>query len=209
MSQNLRRSFFLFGGLLTLAAGAPSIAAEKAVDCCREEKPATPLTRGSIYQLEAAFTDDTGESRSLESLRGQSVVLNLFYASCGYACPIAVSDMLALQARVPANLRSRTVFVLVSFDTTHDTTAVLAEYRKQRGLDAQWILLRGTDDSVRELAALVGVKYKPEPGGAFAHSNLITILNPEGEIVHQRIGLNGGLAEAAAALGAPQRHEIQ
>ena len=209
MSQNLLRSLFVLGGVLTLAAAAADLAAQKAAACCREEKPATPLTRESIYQLEATFTDDTGETCSLESLRGQSVVLNLFYASCGYACPIAVSDMLALQERLPANLRSRTVFVLVSFDLAHDTTAVLAEYRKQRGLDAQWILLRGTDDSVRELAALVGVKYKPEPGGAFAHSNLITILNPEGEIVHQRIGLNGGLAEAAAALGPPKRHELQ
>ena len=205
MSQNLRQSFFLFSGLLTLAVETPGVAAEEIADCCREEKPATPLTKGSIYQLEATFTDDTGEIRSLESLRGRSVVLNLFYASCGYACPLAVSDMLALQERVPANLKSQTMFVLVSFDLAHDTTAVLAEYRKQRGLDAQWILLRGTDDSVRELAALVGVKYKPEPGGAFAHSNLITILNPEGEIVHQRIGLNGGLAEAAAALGAPKQ----
>ena len=34
----------------------------------------------------------------------------------------------------------------------------------------------------------------------FAHSNLVTILNREGEIVHQRQGLKGGLDEAATAL---------
>ena len=50
------------------------------------------------------------------------------------------------------------------------------------------------------LAALLGVKFKQEADGAFAHSNLLTILNPEGEIVHQRTGLQGGLDEATAAL---------
>jgi len=53
---------------------------------------------------------------------------------------------------------------------------------------------------VRELAALLGVKYKQETDGAFSHSNLVTILNPAGEIVHQRTGLKGGLDEATAAL---------
>jgi protein SCO1/2 len=92
--------------------------------------------------------------------------------------------------------------VLVSFDTARDTTEVLAHYRAQRQLDANWIILRGSDDAVRELAALVGVKYKQEADGSFAHSNLVTILNAQGEIVHQRQGLKSGLEEAAAALTA-------
>ena len=59
---------------------------------------------------------------------------------------------------------------------------------------------------MRELAALLGVKYKQEAGGMFAHSNLITVLNQEGEIVHQRAGLKGGLDETVAALTALVTH---
>ena len=59
---------------------------------------------------------------------------------------------------------------------------------------------------MRELAALLGVKYKQEADGAFSHSNLITILNPQGEIVHQRTGLQSGLDEAAAAVAAAARN---
>jgi len=51
-------------------------------------------------------------------------------------------------------------------------------------------------------AALVGVKDKQEADGSFAHSNLFTILNREGEIVHQRTGLQGRLDPALAALEA-------
>jgi protein SCO1/2 len=170
--------------------------------CCKPEAAATgAFSKASLYQLDTTFTDDSGQTVPFSSLRGRPVVLDLFYASCGYACPLTVTDLLALQARLPAELRRETVFVLVSFDSAHDTAAVLARYRTQRGLDGRWILLRGDDDTVRELAALVGVKYKRETDGAFSHSNLFTVLNREGEIIHQRIGLQDGLDEAAAALG--------
>ncbi|MBI2516231.1 MAG: SCO family protein [Opitutae bacterium] len=177
--------------------------------CCADQPVVSPASEGgqsftkeSLYQSDATFTDDTGKAFALGSLRGRPVVLDLFFASCGYACPLTVTDLLALQDRLPAELRGRAVFVLVSFDVARDTTEVLAKYRAQRGLDGQWILLRGSDDSVRELAALVGVKFKQEADGAFSHSNLFTVLNREGEIVHQRLGLKGGLDEAAAALAA-------
>jgi protein SCO1/2 len=124
----------------------------------------------------------------------------MFFASCGYACPLTVTDMQAIREKLPAAIRDRAAFVLVSFDVARDTPEALARYRAQRALDASWILLRGTDDSVRELAALLGVKFKQEADGAFSHSNLVTILNAQGEITHQRLGLKGGLDEAAAAL---------
>jgi protein SCO1/2 len=44
------------------------------------------------------------------------------------------------------------------------------------------------------------VNYQKNALGQFNHSNLITILNREGEIIHQRVGLEGGLAEAAQAV---------
>ena len=160
------------------------------------------FTKDSLYQLDAGFTADSGQPFALGELRGRPVVLNMFFASCGYACPLTVTDMQAIREKLPAAVRERAVFVLVSFDPARDTPAALADYRAKRALDDRWILLRGNDDSVRELAALLGVKYKQEADGMFSHSNLVTILNPAGEIVHQRAGLQGGLAEAAAALAA-------
>jgi protein SCO1/2 len=196
----------ILGSLLavTLAAGAE--------DCCKPEKPAAKpdaccaametaaFTKDSLYQADVAFTNDAGERFALGELRGRPVVLTMFFASCGYACPLLTSDMESIRAKLPADLRDRAAFVLVSFDTQRDTPAALRKYRNDRALDGQWILARGSDDAVRELAALLGVKYQREADGNFSHSNLVTILNAEGEIVHQRSGLKGGLDEAAAAL---------
>ena len=171
-------------------------------DVCCTPLAALPFSKNSIYQAEAGFTTDSGQAFTFGELRGRPVVLNMFFASCGYACPLLVTDMQAIRARLPAEVRDRAVFVLVSFDVARDTPAVLAQYRVQHGLDAQWVLLHGSDGSVRELAALLGVKYKQEADGAFSHSNILTVLNGPGEIVHQRTGLKGGLDEAAAALAA-------
>ncbi len=177
--------------------------------CCAEiEKPAAEtqsFTSNSLYQLDVAFTDDSGRPVSLGALRGRPVVLTMFFASCGYACPLLVTDMQALRAKLPAEIRDQAALVLVSFDTVRDTPAALKKYREDRHLDTQWTLLHGDDDAVRELAALLGVKFKQEADGMFAHSNLITILNGEGEIVHQRSGLRGGLDETAQAIVAAAR----
>lgn len=185
--------------LCALCVLAAPIRAEEAA-CCAEEPAAAPLSARSLYQLEAAFTNDRNESITLASFRGKPVLLTMFFASCGYACPLLVSDMTRIRELVPPELRDAAAIVLVTFDTERDTPIALAKYREERGLDAQWQLLHGDAEAVSELAALLGVKYRQDNNGMFSHSNLITVLNREGEIVHQRAGLQGGLEEAAQAL---------
>jgi protein SCO1/2 len=202
---------------LFLAAAALARGAEvPAADCCQAEPAskkdaccaameATAFSRNSLYQAEVTFTNDAGRPFALGELRGRPVVLTMFFASCGFACPLLVSDMEAIRERLPAGLRERTQFVLVSFDVARDTPAALKDYRAKRALDAGWTLLHGDDAAVRELAALLGVKYQQDRDGMFSHSNLITVLNTEGEVVHQRVGLRGGLDETAGAVAAAAR----
>lgn len=184
---------FVFG-LLAMSGRAEEHA------CCAEKAAGEPLSALSLYQLEAAFTNDRNESVTLAEFRGRPVVLTMFFASCGYACPLLVGDMTRIRDSLPANIRDDVAFVLVSFDTERDTPEALAKYRDERALGPQWQLLHGNADAVSELAALLGVKYRQETNGMFSHSNLITVLNREGEIVHQRNGLQGGLDETAAAV---------
>jgi protein SCO1/2 len=181
------------------------VARETPKPCCPPEAPPAELPAGaftaeSIYQLEVGFTADDGAAFILGRLRARPVILAMFFASCHFACPLVVADMTRIRDALPVELRGRVALVLVSFDPKRDTPAALHQYRQERLLDGQWILLHGSEDAVRELAALLGVKYKQETDGQFAHTNLISILNAEGEIVHHRMGLRGGLAEAAAAL---------
>lgn len=58
------------------------------------------------------------------------------------------------------------------------------------GRPAKLGVLRGKPDDAQELAALLGVIYRQDAKGDFAHSNLITVLNVEGEIMRQQPGIN-------------------
>ena len=100
--------------------------AEKKEPCC-EELTAAPFTKNSLYQADVAFTDDAGKALKLGALRGRPVVLTMFFASCGYACPLLVSDMEAIRAKLPAELRDRAALVLVSFDTVRDPDGLFVE----------------------------------------------------------------------------------
>ncbi len=177
--------------------------------CTAEEKPALLDTKSfsarSLYQLDATWTNDAGQAVSLASLRGRPVVVAMFFASCEYACPVIVSDMQRLRQTLPEAIRSRAQFVLVSFDSERDTPAALKAYRDRAALDQGWTLLHGDTSAVQELAMLLGMKYKQDARGQFSHSNLITVLNDEGEIAFQRAGLMGDVSDAAKAVAVAAR----
>jgi protein SCO1/2 len=200
----MKTSFLLT--LALLGAARLTFAADAVTpSCCSLEKMAAakPLSDRSIYQLGATWTNDKGGEVSLSSLRERPVVIAMFFAQCEYACPVIVQDMKRLRAALPDALRETVQLVMITFDPARDTPAALRAYRARMALDGQWTLLRGEPAAVQELAMLLGVKFKKDARGQFAHSNLLTLLDAEGEIVRQVAGLNGDVSEAAKALAAP------
>jgi protein SCO1 len=165
--------------------------------CCTSNLTASArFTDRSLYQLDSSWTNDSGQSLTLGKLQGRVQVVAMFFASCTYACPIIVHDMNRIEAALPETVRAKVGFTLVTIDPARDTPAVLHAYRAARKLSGQrWTLLQGTSDDTLELAALFGVKFKRQASGQFAHSNLITVLNERGEIVHQYAGLNQDVSE--------------
>jgi protein SCO1/2 len=165
--------------------------------CCtaHAESPAA-FTDKSLYQIDSTWTNDLGHSFKLGDLRGRVQILAMYFASCAYACPAMVHDMERIEAALPEAVRAQTGFTLVTIDPERDTPGALRAYRASHRLAAaRWALLRGTSDDTLELAALLGVKYKKEASGQFAHSILITVLNEQGEIIHQLAGLNQDIQE--------------
>ena len=192
--------FLLAGIALTGCAADKPDAATSHLCCVKAEAPGA-FTDKSIYQTDSSWTNDAGKQMKLGALRGRSQIVAMFFAKCEYACPILVHDMKRIESALPETLRAQTGFVLVSFDTERDTPAALRAYRTQQSLDAaRWTLLRGDADNVLELAALLGVKFKQDARGQFAHSNLITVLDSNGEIIHQQVGLNGTVEETVQAI---------
>jgi protein SCO1/2 len=151
--------------------------------------------------LSTLWTTATEERLRLGALQGKIQVLAMLYTSCEYACPILISILQNIAAALEPEVRNQVGFVLVTFDPEHDTPAVLRAYSTRMALHpAQWTLLRGDPEDTLELAVLLGVKYRKNPQGGFAHSNLITVLNSQGEIVHRHIGLQQSVADTLVVI---------
>ena len=155
-----------------------------------QDKGDPDITDESLYLLDAVWSDQSAQPMQLASLRGKPVVLSMIFTSCGWACPTIVQDMKKIAGRLPENLQDKLRYVLVSMDPERDTPDVLAGYARTHHLDeGRWTLLRGESTDVRQLAALLGIRYRKESNGQFAHTNMITILDEEGEVLHVHRGL--------------------
>jgi protein SCO1/2 len=190
--------------LITHAPAADLTVTNTPRSCCTALDAAKPLSDKSLYQLETTWTNDDAKPVKLESLRGRPQIFAMFFASCHNTCPLLVFQMKKLEASLPAELRGKVGFTLVSFDSQRDTPAALKTYRTDHELSADtWTLLRGDANDVLDLAALLGVKFKQDAQGDFSHSNLITLLNADGEIVYQQVGLNPDDHEFAPRIQKP------
>jgi protein SCO1/2 len=178
--------------------------------CCRPALPAGQPTDKSLYLLDSKWTSDVGREIKLGALRGRPQIVALFFTHCEYACPILVSELKDIEQKLAPEVLAKVDILLVSMDPKRDTAAALAAFREKRGLNPErWTLLRGADDDVRELAALLGVNYAEDARGQFAHTNLITLLNSEGEIVFQHAGLKQDPALLITAIGEAARGALR
>jgi len=191
----------LIVGILSLAHGESDKKYATKPPCCRDAPPAGPYTDQSLYLLDSMWTSDVGKEIKLGALRGRIQIVAMFFAQCEYACPIIVGQMKKLEAALPDFMRDQVDFLLISMDSERDTVAALHDYRTKTNLDvAHWTLLRGGEDDVRELAALLGINYKRDGKGQFTHTNLITVLNQDGEVAFQQTGLDTATDQILSAL---------
>jgi protein SCO1 len=172
--------------------------------CGRDPIPAEPVTDAalasaesgfSVYELESRWRDADGRERALGSLGGRVQVVAMVYTACTHTCPVIVTEMKRLEAALPPEERGRVGFVLVSLDPERDAPAQLAKFASGMRLDpAAWTLLTADDEAVRELAALLGIRYRPEADGQISHSNTYLVLDPAGRVIHRQDGLGSGVA---------------
>jgi len=112
-----------------------------------------------------------------------------------------VDDLQRIQRALAPEPRDPVDFVLVSFDSERATPEGQRADRQQMHLGtAPWTLPTGRPDDVGELSVLLGTKYQLHARRQFVDSNVITVHNGRGEIIHRQVGLGQEPAEKVAAL---------
>lgn len=162
---------------------------------------AAPLPGASLLHLDDVWTDHRGDAVTLADHRGHPTVIVLFYGTCITACPVLLRDAELIEAALPDDVRAAVRFLMVTFDPERDTPERLAAYAAEKGLDRErWSFLTADDRAVRRLAAALGVRYRPDGQGGFAHTNLITVLDGDGVPIAHLEGLGLGPDAAVVAL---------
>jgi protein SCO1 len=160
-----------------------------------------PLSGISVYNLDSKWVTQDGGRIALSSLGGKPVVAAMGYTYCKAICPAVVADMMWLDKHLPPGAESRVQFAFISFDSIGDTPERLKLYAEGHGFDmSRWVLLSSDEDAVRELAAALGVSYRPDGEGGFDHAAVISLLDAKGEIVFQQRGAKASPDELLAKL---------
>jgi len=155
----------------------------------------------SIFNLTSKWNTEEGEIIQLEELKGKTLVMVMIYTTCKAACPRLVADMRNIETKIPKNNIENLRFVLVSIDPETDTPTRLKEFAKENLMDGeQWVFLQGTENGVREFANVLAVKYKQISPMDFSHSNIISVFNAKGELMHQQEGLGVDNKETVKAI---------
>jgi protein SCO1 len=157
----------------------------------------------SVYHLPSTWTTQNNEDIQLEDLRGNVLVMVMIYTACKAACPRLIADMRNIERQVPEEYLNKTKFIMVSIDPETDTPQRLNAFAKENEMEEDhWMFLRGTPEDTREFAAVLAVSYKKISPIDFSHSNIISVFDEEGVLVHQQEGLGVDNAETVEAIKA-------
>ena len=148
------------------------------------------ISQESIFNLTSKWKTQDNKTIEIKDFKGKVTVMVMIYTSCKAACPRLVADMRDIESKMPKDKLSELNFVLVSIDPEVDTPERLKAFAKANYMDApHWTFLQGTKSTVQEFANVLAVKYKQIAPMDFSHSNIISVFNKEGELLHQQEGL--------------------
>lgn len=164
-------------GMFLFASGLLSVGAFAA-----GKPPALPAN--SLYQLSLPLTDQDGHTADWGTRRGKPQLVAMFYTSCQYICPLIVDSAKAIEHQLDATQRKKLGILLISMDPKNDNPAALKVVVDKRKLDTgRWTLASPPKKDVRNVAGVLGIRYRELADGGFNHSSALILLDSKGRIV--------------------------
>lgn len=143
-----------------------------------------PLPSDSVYQLDVQLLDQDGKRQPWRSQRGKPRVVGMFYTSCQYICPLIVDSGKAIERQLTPAEQQRMGITLISMDPVRDTPKLLSVVVVKRKLDtSRWTLASPRKDDVRQVAGVLGVRYRELADGEFNHTSALVLLDADGRVL--------------------------
>lgn len=158
----------------------------------------------SIFDLDLDLIDQDSRRLKLADLGGRTTVAAMVYTSCKDVCILVTEQMKAIERQL-AGLDQGVRYVLFSLDPGRDTPEAMRDFARIQKLDtARWRLMAASEAGVRDLAAVLGVRYQTEEDGQIAHSAMIFVIDAAGVVRHRQVGVAdgpGGIVDGVARAG--------
>ena len=132
-----------------------------------------------------SLVDQKRRPTSLSQFRGKVVVANFIYTTCALPnfCLRLANNFGVLQKRFAAQMGKDLVLLTITFDPTHDTPEVMAQYASQWSANADtWRFLTGPATDVERACRLFGV-HAFATEGLMDHSLHTAIIGRDGRLV--------------------------
>lgn len=169
-----------------------------------------------------SLTDQTGQTVTLNDLKGRPWVANFVFTRCVTQCPMMCSEIRKLLTALntdPAK-PNPVRFVTITIDPRHDSLDKIKEFAKIFGAERnEWLFLTGNEKQITELvrhgfkvAAWENFGTDRLPGMEFAHSMHLIHVDETGKILGRYESLNiqdlNTLQRVLAGkIETPQRHK--
>lgn len=132
------------------------------------------------------LTDQTADTLTSEDVRGDIVLYNFGYTSCGAACDEMNSTMASIQGRIDEVDTGDTDvrFVTISFDPTTDTPEALESYATDIGADADsWTFATAEPDHLANVVkAGFRAYYEDRGDGTYSFDPVFVLVDGWGVI---------------------------
>jgi protein SCO1 len=139
---------------------------------------------------EFTLTTQAGKRLALKDLRGKVLAITFIFASCADTCPLLTAKMAGIQNRLGPAFGREVYFLSISVDPERDTPEVLKRYAEgHKANPAGWSFLTGTPAEIRDVTKRYGIYYKKMPGGDVDHTFLTSLVDANGTLRVQYMGV--------------------
>lgn len=139
---------------------------------------------------EFTLTTQQGKPFALRDLRGKVVALTFIFTACGDTCPILTAKLVAIQRKLEANIKSKVFFAAITVDPERDTPEVLKRYAQAHNADpAHWAFLTGSRAEIDDVTRRYGIYHKQQAKGDVDHTFLTSLIDMEGTLRVQYLGV--------------------
>jgi len=137
---------------------------------------------GANYFPNVVLTTQDGQKVHFydDVLKGKSVVIDLIYTTCGYACPLETARLVQVQKMLGDRVGKDIFFYSITIDPAHDTPKVLKAYAEKYHVGPGWTFLTGKKADIELVGRKLGLWSDPDPNNPDGHTPSVLIGNEPG-----------------------------